>query len=246
MDKKKIAIIAGVSVAVVVGLILALSLIGKEAPVEQGGPNSVGTDITLTDAEKAEVESASKKFVQSLGNYGWYPDLIKNPQVAATDNNFDQLLNQEHTTAEDSIAALRSLTNSSNFDVTVNKQAYSIPFSVETSIEGDFTVPNSPIAEGSRTYVPVTIPIKSTVSYSATGIGYTDADGTWHDAQSFVQQFTFEGELNLQFGKSGGKWVVNGFNNTVGVLAVDPMTFSNGDLVSEYLATSSNQIPVNK
>lgn len=245
MDKKKIAIIAGVSLAVVVGLIIALSFIGKEAPVEQGGPNSVGTDITLTDAEKAEVESVSKQFVQSLGNYGWYPDLIKNPQVVATSTDAE-LFNQEHTTAEDSIAALRSLTNSTDFDVTVNELAYSIPFSVETTIEGDFTVPNSPIAEGSRTYVPVTIPIKSTVSYAATGVGYTDEDGTWHDPEYFIQQFTFEGELNLQFGKSGGKWVVNGFNNTVGVLAVDPMTFSNGDLINEYLATSSNQIPVDK
>jgi hypothetical protein len=246
MDKKKLLLIIGGAVVAIVAIIVALSFIGKGEPeATPGGNVKVNADVALTDAEKANVKGGTEKFVTSLGNYGWYPDLIKNPQVAAGDENFDKLFKEEHTTIEDSQAALRTLTNSTNFDQAINKLAYSVPFSVETRLLGEITVPDYPTVEGDRTFAQVNVPIESTVSYIANSIGYTDEAGTWHDSKAFVQQFTFEGELNLQFGKSGGKWVVSGFTNTVGVLATDPMTFSNGDLISEYLATSSNQLPVN-
>lgn len=245
MDKKKLLLIVGGAVVAVVAIIVALSFIGKGASEENlGGNVKVNADVALTDAEKATIKSGSEKFVQTMGNYGWYPDLIKNPQGAAGADYFDSLFNQDHTTAEDSQAALRALTNSSNFDKAINQAAYSGPFSVETRLLEEIEVPDYPTVEGDRTFVAVKVPIESTVTYIATSIGYTDDSGVWHDADKFVQQFIFEGELNLQFGKDSGKWYVSGFTNTVGVLATDPMSFSNGDLISEYLATSSNQIPV--
>lgn len=248
MDKKKLLLIGAGVMVLVVGIIVALSFIGKGSDEKSSAGETVklSSDFTLTDAEKATIKGGTEKFIQTLGNYGWYPELIKNPQVASGDKNFDKVFKQEHTTAEDAQASIRALTNSTSFDAVVNKNAYSVPFSVETKVLGDIKIADSPTVEGDRTFIPVNVPIESTLSYISSSIGYADESGVWHDSESFVQQFTFKGELNLQFSKGGSKWVVTGFTNTVGVFAIDPLSFSNGDAISEYLATTSNKIPVNR
>lgn len=247
MDKKRLLVIVGAAVVAVIVLLVGLSFLGGGKDEQPNtGEVKLNTDVTLSEADKASIKDSTQKFVVSLGNYGWYPDLIKNPQVAAGDKTNQKLFEQEHTTVDDSKAALRALTNSSSFDGSVNELAYSTPFSVETRLLEDIAVPDKPVAEGSKTFVPVSVPIESTLSYIGSSIGYYDENNNWNEPKEFVQQFTFQGKLDLQFSQNSGKWVVVGFDNTVGVFATDKLSFSNGDAISEYLATSSNQLPVNR
>lgn len=246
MDKKKLFFIAGGAVLAVVALIVGLSFIGKEPPEETtGNLGAANVNTALTEAEKSSIKAATEEFVLSLGNYGWYPDLIKNPEI--TGNTFDEryFYEQEHTTADDSRAVLRKLTNSTAFDNTVNENAYNAPFVVESQLLEEVTVPDRPVAEGDQTLVPVTVPVRSSITYISTSTGYYDENNVLVEPEIRIQTFDFEGELELRFSKSNGSWFVSGFENTVGIFATDEFSVFNGDLMVNTKPVSSEMHPVN-
>lgn len=228
---KKILLIAGAIVALVVLGLFALSFIGG-AEQEGGSTVPISTERALSDSDKQEIDQKAQDFIAAVGNYGWYPELIRDPNLSADDLSYANLYKQEYVAVEDVQAQLRALTNSTKFDSLVNRAAYETPFSVE-STHDELVVPDYPVAVGEDTFVEMVVPLSSTVSYVSNSVSYVDESGTLHDSETSVVVSVYEGELTLRFIRSGGSWFVDSFESTIGVLAVDDFFIFNGDLVTE-------------
>lgn len=244
MDKKKLLLLGGGAVVAIIALIVGLSFIGKEPTEENAGGPAANINTKLTDAEKIAIAATTTDFLAGVGNFGWYPDLIKNPQVSSEELTDEYFYSQEHSSVDDTIAVLRKVSNSTAFDRAVNGDAYNAPFAVESEFTDDIVVPDRPIAKGSQTVVSVTVPIRSTLSYLSTTTGYYDDNGNVVDPVTTVQVRTFEGNLNLDFEKNSGKWVVSDFESEVGVLATDNFFIANGDLIVEATPVKTEEFPV--
>ncbi len=230
MNKRIIFIIAGVVAAVAVAIVAIGLITQKPDETEATGP-AANVDTALTDGEKSAIEATTKKFVSDMGNYGWYPELIKNPDNSGGPLTDEFFYSQEYTTQDDLKTSMRVLTNSMDYDSAINGSAYNAPFSVETALAGDVSIPDKPIAIGNNTLVEVTVPLASTLSYVSSTMSYMGDDGNFVDAKTVVSTKTFEGELTIRFDKSAGQWYVFEFEDTLGVLATDEWFVVNGDLI---------------
>jgi len=244
MTKKKLAIIAGAVIAALVVVLVGLSFIGKD---DDDNTKSKGGDLkidsALSDSDKAEIRGLSQDFIRELGNFGWYPDLIKNPQ-SVTEADPVSLLEEEHTTAEDLRASLRSLTNTDRFDDTINGSVVSVPVTVTTQITEDIIVPDKPVALGSRSLVTVTFPVESEMSYIAQTQGALDGNNVFHESETYVMTMKFKGEVNLSFTKESGQWYIADFSDTVGSLAVDGFSGLNEGMVLSQEPYETSQVRV--
>lgn len=245
MDKKKLLFLGGGAVIAIVALIVGLSFIGKEPTEENIGGPAANINTDLTDAEKIAISATTTEFLAGVGNYGWYPDLVKNPQVSSNQSIDDYFYSEEHSTVDDTRAVLRKVSNSTAFDRAVNVDAYNAPFAVESEFMDDIVVPNRPIAEGSKTIVVVTVPVKSTLSYISTTTASFDENMVESPSVTTVEVRTFEGNLTLNFSKDSGKWVVSNFESDLGVLATDSFFVVNGDLIVEATAVKTESFLVN-
>jgi len=244
VDKKKIIYIALGSLGVLAIVIVALGIFApKETEETPSGP-AVTVDSTLTDGDKAEIKAATEQFVTKLGNYGWYPEAIRNPDNVKVDSIDSFFASQDHTSPEDAKVALRLLTNTNSFDSEVNEFADLVPFSVETAIDEAITVPNKPQAEGNQTVVTVTVPVSSTLSYISVSMS-GNVNGVVIPSVKTIQLRKFVGELTLKFQHTSGSWYITSFENTLGTFATDEFYTLNGDLIIDVKPVSEESLVVN-
>lgn len=245
MSKKKLAIIVGAVVAAVALVLVGLSFIGKSGDdnTVQSKGGELKLDSKISDVDKAEIKGLSQDFIREMGNFGWYPDLIKNPQ-SVTEADPVSLLDEDHTTADELRSALRALTNTDRFDETINGSVVSVPVTVSSQITEEITVPDEPVSLGSRSLITVTFPVESELSYIAQTQGALDGNNVFHESETYVMTMKFKGEVNLSFTKESGQWYIADFSDTVGSLAVDGFSGLNEGMVLTQEPYETSQIRV--
>jgi len=243
MTKGKIALIVGISVTVLVGVLVTLSLLQDNG---EGKPNTnnnpLTQDIALTEADKTQIRSHTNEFLSRVATYGWFQSTITNPDNALRDTEF--FMAQDHIDAADVASTLAKLTNSTEYAELINKDIFMNPFSVETVPTAEWVVPSSPVTEGGETYIQVIVPVESTLIYLSVGINHYDSDGNFVPADVSIDRNVFEGEITFKFVRSGSDWKISLFNQTVGVLPLDEVYFPNGDLYTTTTPVRTDSIPV--
>lgn len=231
MSKKTIAIIAGVSALVlVVVLAVVATLQGDESsPGEQTPELTPSTQIS--EADRQEIQSLTNQFVNDVGTFGWFSNTVADPVNAA--RGYEFFMEQSRHDADAIRSALVTLTGTRNYDAQINDGLFLVPFSVETSILDDITVPSTPTAEGGLSYIPVSVPIESTLIWVAEGMNYFDLDGNPVFGGTTIERYVFEGTLSLRFVRQGDGWVLSSFTQDTGVFPTDNWGFPNGGLLVE-------------
>ncbi len=248
MDRRKKAILISVAAVVAVAVLIVVLGFFTNKNVSQAAKEispGISENTQLSDGDKAKIKDLTSQFISQMGNFGWYPSTIQNPTgiTAETANTF--FANQDHSTAADAQQHLRVLTNSTNFDSSINQGIFTNPFSVETTPTEDISVPNKPEVDGASVSVKVTVPVQSTVSFISTSMAYINPDGSTSPSVVQIQKRTFAGNLNLSFQKSSGDWVVSSFSDTTGVFVVDDFSITNGDLITNSVPISKESLVVN-
>lgn len=245
MINKKLAIIVGAVVTAVIVVLVGLSFIGKDDG--DNNATSKGSDLNIdsliSDADKSEIKGLAQDFIREMGNFGWYPELIKNPQsVTAADPM--TLLDEEHTTADELRTELRALTNTDRFDDVIDGSVVSVPVTVSSQITEEIVVPDKPVSLGSRSLITVTFPVDSEMSYIAQTQGALDGNNVFHPSETYVMTMKFKGDVNLSFTKESGQWYIADFSDTVGSLAVDGFSGLNEGMVLNQEPYESSQVRV--
>lgn len=241
MPKKKIIIIAGVAFMLLVAALTVVSLL-QEKPTESEGTTVLEPGSELSQADKAQIKLHVNEFVKDIGTYGWFANTISDPANAVKDESFFKA--QNYTSADDVRRSLVTLTNGHDYDALVNVGLYSIPFSVETVLTGEISIPNTPTAEGGSSFVIVTIPVESTLIYVSRGISYVGDNGETVPGSLSINKSVFAGTITLNFIRNGSDWSVSSFKNDVGILPTDTYAFPNGDLITETTPVKNETIEI--
>ena len=225
--------------ALLAGVIVLLAFFSR--PALENGPNEdlAKPGQTLSDGERAQITGEVELFISGFGNYGWYPDFIRNP---SPDIDFATTEQLPHTTIEELRQLMRRLTNSMAHDDAVNIGP-NLPYAVETALESQISIPGAPEARGSKTLVEVITPVKSSIAYVVPARGYMTSEGVTTDPP-VLYLYEFVGTITLRFEQSQGRWQLFEWSDTVGILATSNFFIAEGSLETETIPTAREVITI--
>lgn len=242
MSKKTIALVAGAVAAVLIGALVVISVLqGNPDDVKEETP--VLSDSTeITEADQQMISSLTSQFLRDVGTYGWFSGMLSDVENAKQGVEF--FLDKNHRGANEVRSSIIVLTENQEYAKKVDPNLFNTPFSVETVATDDIVVPKFPVAEGGTTYIPVSIPVKSTLIWVTNETAYVGDDGETAGGGVSLNRFIYEGQLELKFVRKGSGWIISSYASTVGILPTDSWGLANGSTYGDPDPVSTELIPV--
>lgn len=236
-----LAALLAVAIAAVSFAVFSTSPVEEDPGTNQ--PPAGSEDYELTDGDKVEIQLLTDAFINTIGNYGWSPEVLANQSnlnLAKTTSDPWVVFNAlEHTIPNDAVRQLSNLTDSGELGGSVNEIIFATPFSVRTTHPEQVSFPADVGVSNGFPSVELTVPLETTLLYVGQDYNYRDNDGNLILGGIRFETLNFEGTLNVTLTLKRGSWVVDGFNQDVRVLVTDKtFTVSNGQF------ESSNAMPV--